>query len=265
MKRALHGLIFLIVAAAIVIAPLAYITWRNQVEQDRINHQEIVDREIRELQDQLDALEIERRELRENLQEADRLIRGQLRTYYTVTPLSNDRQMASRYGGEGETALTMPVLSESFFTAEMYERAWERLGQPSMAGTGEALIQAEEEWGVNSLVLAAIAVHESWWGKSKIARDKNNLLGLGAFDSDPYRYAFTFEHKNDSILYAAELLAVHYLTPEGRWHSGPDLRAINVRYATSKAWAGKVAVIMGIIAEAAIEEPGDLVAVTEKL
>lgn len=149
---------------------------------------------------------------------------------------------------------TMRALSVSSFTAIQYERAWSRLGAHGLKGTGAALVRAEEVYGVNSLILAAMAYHESAGGMSQIARDKNNLFGLGAYDHDPYRYAFTFSTRQDSIYYAANLLRNSYLSGWGRNYRGDNLAAVGIRYATDPFWATKVGQRMSLIARAAIPE-----------
>ena len=51
--------------------------------------------------------------------------------------------------------------------------------------TGDLFIKYQNEYGVNALLLASFAAHESGWGKSPIAQNKNNLFGLNAVDSNP--------------------------------------------------------------------------------
>jgi len=43
--------------------------------------------------------------------------------------------------------------------------------------------------GINPIFILALAIHESGWGKSQIARAKNNLFGWGAVDADPFNRA----------------------------------------------------------------------------
>ncbi len=50
----------------------------------------------------------------------------------------------------------------------------------------------EKQYKINGVFVAAMAIHESAWGTSKIARDKNNLFGYGAYDSNPYNGAYQF-------------------------------------------------------------------------
>ncbi len=149
---------------------------------------------------------------------------------------------------------TMNALSTSDFTARQYERAWSRLGAHGLLGTGPALLRAEETYGVNSLILAAIAYHESGGGMSKIAREKHNLFGLGAFDSSPYLSAISFPTKDDSIYFAARLLRNSYLSSWGRNYRGDNLAAIGVSYASDPLWAAKIGNCMSMIARAAIPE-----------
>ncbi|MEW5785498.1 MAG: glucosaminidase domain-containing protein [Bacillota bacterium] len=148
----------------------------------------------------------------------------------------------------------MPVLTQSSFTAQMYERAWVRLGAHGLKGIGDALVEAEERYGVNSLVLASIAYLESAGGMSKIARNKNNLFGLGAGDIDPYGHAMSFSYKDDSIYYVANLFRTNYLSRGGRFYRGENLEAIGIRYASDPLWAYKVGRAMSIIARSAIPE-----------
>lgn len=147
---------------------------------------------------------------------------------------------------------TMPVLTPSSFTAPLFERAWRNLRAYGLKGTGDALQQAEETYGINSLVLAAIAFLESGAGKSRIAREKNNLFGLGAGGPNPFRSALSFETRDCSVYFTARLLRNSYLTRGGRFYYGDNIRAVNVRYAEDPLWADKVARSMAQIARSAI-------------
>ena len=99
------------------------------------------------------------------------------------------------------------------------------------------------------MVLAAIAAHESGWGRSKLARDKNNLAGLGAYDGQEYSAGIRFDSRASSIMFLAELLAVKY-APGGCYYGGShDLQGIGARYASDPLWAEKVAGCMKMIAE----------------
>ena len=115
----------------------------------------------------------------------------------------------------------------------------------------EYFYYAEKQYNINGLFIAAIGIHESAWGTSKIARDKNNLFGYGAYDSNPYNGAYTFETYSESIDLMARVLTKYYLNPagtkiyndevaKGTYYNGPTLTGVNTRYATDKNWANAV-------------------------
>jgi hypothetical protein len=185
------------------------------------------------------------------------------RSYLAVTesqgPVRAAAALPSRSGlaeaGPAVTALNMPVWSRSGFTEADFEHVWRVFNAGNLAGTGKTLLQAEQDYGINALVLAAIIVHESAWGKSAIAVQKNNLAGLGAYDHSPFSSAFAFAAKEDSIIFLADLIKREYITPGGRYYNSPDLQEIGKRYATDPQWARKVAAKMKLIVLTAVEDP----------
>ena len=58
---------------------------------------------------------------------------------------------------------------------------------------------AEQEYGINGVVLASLAIHESGWGTSKIALNKNNLFGYQAYDNSPYASSKQFDSYSEGI------------------------------------------------------------------
>lgn len=143
----------------------------------------------------------------------------------------------------------VPVISRSGFTAGMFERVWQRLNAAEMKGSGEEFVKAEQQTGVNALILAAIAVHESNAGKSAFARQNNNYFGWGGG-------RIYFPSREDSIMTVARQLRSNYLSRSGRFYRGDNLRAINVNYAADQEWACKVAGTMRGIARHALQNPG---------
>ncbi len=75
--------------------------------------------------------------------------------------------------------------------------------------------EIEKKHNINGVFVAAIAIHESNWGKSSIARDKKNLFGYGAYDSTPYDSAVTFETYEEGIETVSLWLAKNYLNESG--------------------------------------------------
>ncbi|WP_424765629.1 glucosaminidase domain-containing protein [Paenibacillus sp. sgz302251] len=75
----------------------------------------------------------------------------------------------------------------------------------------EAILEIEDEYGINAYFTIAVMKLESGNGKSKIAKNKNNLFGLNAIDGDQYNRAFSFETKADSVRRFGQLLSKHYV------------------------------------------------------
>lgn len=110
-----------------------------------------------------------------------------------------------------------------------------------LQGLGDAFVNAEQKYQMNGVFLAALAIHESDFGRSQIARDKKNLFGFMAYDKDPYGSAMRFNSFEHCIDYCAGYIKKHYLTPGGRHYHGSTLRGMNVSYASDPKWAEKVA------------------------
>lgn len=110
---------------------------------------------------------------------------------------------------------------------------------------------AEKQYGINGVFLAAVAIHESGWGTSKIANDKNNLFGYGAYDRSPYESSYQFSDYSEGIDLLARVFTKYYLNPAGTkiydgnkaagtYYHGPTLSGVNTKYATDKNWANAV-------------------------
>lgn len=128
----------------------------------------------------------------------------------------------------------------SNLSAEDYDLMFE--GTP-LENTGEAFVEAEEEFGVNGLYLVGLCCVESTYdgipGNSKYARERNNLTGWGAFDSNPDG-AYYFDSKSECISHVAERLAVNYLTEDGKFFSGYTPKAVDVKYCSDPEHADKI-------------------------
>lgn len=109
----------------------------------------------------------------------------------------------------------------------------------------------EEQYNINGIFVAAVGIHESAWGTSKLAINKKNLFGYGASDSNPYNNAYNFDKYSESIDLLARVFAKYYLNPKGvniyggeiangRYYNGNTLSAVNKRYASDSNWAKAV-------------------------
>lgn len=109
----------------------------------------------------------------------------------------------------------------------------------------------EQAYQVNGVFVAAIGIHESNWGQSKIATNKKNLFGYGAYDKSAYSSAYRYDGYEAGIDMIARVLAKHYLNPKGtsiyngetatgKYYYGATLKGVNQKYATDKNWANSV-------------------------
>lgn len=108
---------------------------------------------------------------------------------------------------------------------------------------GYAYANAEAEFGVNGLYLVGLSWLESSQdgvpGASLLARERNNLVGWGAYDGHEYRASF-FESKESCIMHVAEKLSENYLTEGGLYFNGYTPRAIDVKYCSDPSHADKI-------------------------
>ncbi len=120
-----------------------------------------------------------------------------------------------------------------------------------MINNAQYFYYIESQYKINGVFVASMAIHESAWGTSKIANDKKNLFGYGAYDSGPYNGAYNFSEYSECIDLIARVLVKHYLNPSGtkiygnevatgKYYSTPTLEGVNSKYASDKGWANKV-------------------------
>jgi beta-N-acetylglucosaminidase len=115
----------------------------------------------------------------------------------------------------------------------------------------EYFYYAEKQYKINGIFLAAVAIHESGWGTSTIAKNKYNLFGYGAVDNNPYGGAYNFESYNEGIDMLARVFVKYYLNPDGaeiydgniangKFYSGNTISSVNKKYASDSNWANSV-------------------------
>ena len=115
----------------------------------------------------------------------------------------------------------------------------------------EVFYNMDKKYNMNGVFLASIAIHESAWGTSKIANDKKNLFGYGAYDRSPYESSNLFDGYADGIETVAKALVKYYINEEGTpiydgevakasYYNGSTIEDVNQRYASDKEWHNKV-------------------------
>lgn len=108
---------------------------------------------------------------------------------------------------------------------------------------GATFKEAEEHYHINALYLLAHSALESDWGRSKIAKDKNNFFGITAYDTTPYLSAKTFDDVDKGILGASKWIKGNYID-RGRTFLGNKASGMNVEYASDPYWGEKIASVM---------------------
>ena len=103
---------------------------------------------------------------------------------------------------------------------------------------GATFKEAEEHYHINALYLLAHSALESDWGRSNIAKDKNNFFGITAYDTTPYLSAKTFDDVDKGILGATKWIKENYID-RGRTFLGNKASGMNVEYASDPYWGEK--------------------------
>ena len=111
---------------------------------------------------------------------------------------------------------------------------------------GNDFVNNQNTYGVNALLMDSIAINESGWGDSSIAKNKNNLFGLNAVDASPSQSANYYSSVSTCIKdFAETYMSKKYLNPNGSNYRGAYLgnkaSGINVQYASDPYWGEKAA------------------------
>ena len=140
--------------------------------------------------------------------------------------------------------------SKTNYTAADINRLYSLMGanDSKLAGKGATFKATEQKYGVNALYLVAHSALESAWGRSNIAKDKNNFFGIAAYDDTPYTSATKYDSVDGGIMGAARWIKERYLHNSGYPANGAYLGnkagGMNVNYATAPYWGESIASIM---------------------
>ena len=145
----------------------------------------------------------------------------------------------------------LPHRSKTAHTTSDFDNLTNSKANGKLNGLGSYFIEYQNQYGTNAALMYGVAVLESGWGTSNIAKTKNNLFGHGAVDSNPYYGANGYDTPADSILYHSKFfISEGYCDPldyNGRYfgsHLGDKASGINVKYASDPYWGEKAASIV---------------------
>ena len=148
----------------------------------------------------------------------------------------------------------MALNKPSGLTLEQFEKIFEN-EKKDKKGTfkenAKYFYYVEKVYGINGVFAAAVGIHESGWGTSRIATNKKNLFGYGAYDMNAYASAYEYNGYAAGIDMIARVLMKNYLHPKGttiyngeiasgKYYNGNTVSGVNKKYATDTNWANSV-------------------------
>lgn len=168
---------------------------------------------------------------------------------YVEPKITKENTQSGANGISKDIELNKP----SGFSAEQFKKALTDSKDTNkiFENNSEYFYYIEDEYNINGMFVAAIGIHESAWGTSRLAKNKYNLFGYGAYDSNPYNGAYSFSNYSESIDLIARVLVKYYLNPpetkiydgqvaSGKYYSGNTIAAVNKKYATDTNWGNSV-------------------------
>lgn len=218
---------FVLAASAVVIIALMGNHIANlQDELDAANMQ------IEELTIERDTLEAERDTLEAELEKTTELLIAECE--YSRTLQNTLRKLQSVVYASPQWFKHIDITIPSLLTEEEIRLM---LSGTPLEGLEGVLSELEREHKVNAIVVVAMINHETWYCQSRLAQPPwNNLLGWGAYDSDPYGNAWRFESYEDCLRTVVPLIKQNYVERRGL----TTLARAGPTYATDPLWADKV-------------------------
>lgn len=125
---------------------------------------------------------------------------------------------------------------KSNVSIEEYQKMLEGTGLYDIA---ESLYNAEQVFSINGLYLMGLACLESSYGNSSFAKNRNNIFGWNAVDSNPNKASY-FDSKSECVMFVAEKINNNYLNEKGCYFEGYTAKDIDKNYCTDKQHANKI-------------------------
>jgi len=113
-----------------------------------------------------------------------------------------------------------------------------------LLGLGNFIKDCSECFKINELFIFALIALESGWGRSSIAKTKNNLCGWGAINADPMEGAWRFHCQEGCIMTVCHHLDQKWLTKGGEHYKDGTIGGVGRAFTTDPDWANKICQIM---------------------
>lgn len=175
-------------------------------------------------------------------------------SFYDIIYNNNDTTEYTKKELLKKLSKNMKLNEPSGLTLEQFEKIFENESKDKngiFKENAKYFYYVEKVYGINGVFVAALGIHESGWGTSKIALNKKNLFGYGAYDMNAYASAYNYDGYAAGIDMISRVLIKNYLNPKGtciyndetasgKYYNGNTLAAVNKKYATDKKWADSI-------------------------
>jgi len=183
----------------------------------------------------------------------NKIIQVGVGSYYDIIYNNNDIEY-SKTELLKNLSKNMALNKPSGLTLEQFEKIFKNESRDKngvFKENAKYFYYVEKVYGINGVFVAALGIHESGWGTSRISLNKKNLFGYGAYDKNAYASAYKYEGYPAGIDMIARVLMKNYLHPKGtciyngeiangKYYNGNTLSGVNKKYATDKNWANSV-------------------------
>ncbi|NLC05708.1 MAG: SH3 domain-containing protein [Erysipelothrix sp.] len=142
----------------------------------------------------------------------------------------------------------LPARSYTTHTAEqlnkfLVDRGYNSTAKSAMFNSGKHFINSQNTYFMNGLIVYAMAIHESAYGTSGYALNRNNLFGWNAIDSDPGQASY-FESVEQAIREHMSVNLNGYLRLTDWRFAGTSVGqkegGFNKQYASDPYWGLKI-------------------------
>lgn len=175
----------------------------------------------------------------------------------TKNPQEDIKLLDSKYSKTELLAMldrNMDLTKQSGFSLEQFKKVMENDFNDKnnvFSTNADYFYYIEKQYNINGIFVAAVGIHESGWGTSTISKNKKNLFGYGAVDSNPYDGAYTFKTYEEGIDLIARVFVKYYInrpgtvifdgtTASGKFFSGSTINSVGTKYASDKNWSSGV-------------------------
>ena len=165
-----------------------------------------------------------------------------LGTYYPYFQFQSIRQPSNYSAIELDSYINKVLAEKEASGTPRYTNATQ---QSKLVGLGSYLKEMEATYRVNAMFILATAIHESDYGISANALNKNNLFGIKVYDSSPELGEMYLDPQKSVFAFVTKNINLNYASPTADYSNGlvpgNKTTGINVRYASDPQWGSKVA------------------------